>query len=208
MMEEKVFRDPTKFCQVTSHNSAEYSPLLKDNMKNKKTKHEERVVVKDLLFSIRHTPRAYAIAANQRGWEDSPIFVCRQDPTKLSKLPPTHELATVLNDLSTITALREDIHVFKDPRIEIVQGSKKYISRESCLSHEGLEYTTERYDRIKLYAKMLDMQAYRANKNNLLWREIVFELEGLGAQIIQHEVDHLYGTGIWDFSLNYVHASS
>lgn len=201
-----MFRDPSRFCQIDSPDATEYTPLTRDNSVSKVSKQEERLVVKDLMTSLRNTRHAYAIAANQRGWTNCPIFICKQDPTKLSKLPPTHELASVLGSLATVAALREDVHVFKNPKIELLKDSTKYHSRESCLSKDGLEYSTERYTKIILHTKMLDLRAYRANKSQLTWIEVAFELEGLGAQIIQHEVDHLYGCGIWDFALNYTQA--
>lgn len=196
-----AFRSPSGFCQIYSEDKEEHSVLSTDTTRKKvkKPKHTEKEVVKDLLFMIRSTRDAYAIAANQRGF-DFPIFVCKYDLNKLSILPFTHQLVSVsVDDLAL--SFKEDISVFKEATIEIPEGSPApYRSRERCLSAEGLEYETERYPSIVLHARMLDMEAYRRNRNNLIWREVALPLAGLAAQIVQHEVDHTRGLGIWNFN--------
>ena len=167
-------------------------------IKNKGNRHTEKEVVKDLLFSLSNTRDAYAIAANQRGF-DFPIFVVKFDLDKASMLPFAHDMISVDTDTLSI-ALKVSPSVFKDPSIELVEGTREYASRESCLSSEGMEYTTKRYYQIRLHAKMLDIEAFRRNKNNLAWKSVILPLSGLASQIVQHEVDHLHGMGPWSFN--------
>lgn len=69
--------------------------------------------------------------------------------------------------------------IFINPVI-IKYGGKKYIAHESCLSHIG-EKETKRYTKIKV--SYFDRTMKKKIKT----------FEGLTAQIIQHEMDHLEG---------------
>ncbi len=73
----------------------------------------------------------------------------------------------------------EKPHALVNPRIVKAEGSQ--IGTEGCLSIPGLYGDVERFDTIEVEA--LDRKG----------REFVFELEGLPARIVQHEIDHLDG---------------
>lgn len=74
--------------------------------------------------------------------------------------------------------------VFINPVISRRRGHK--ISEEGCLSLPGELIKVSR-------ATVLDLVAY-----NLEGREISFELDGLMARVVQHEMDHLNGVLIID----------
>ncbi len=68
---------------------------------------------------------------------------------------------------------------------KIIKSNDAYQTKESCLSLKG-ERETKRYKSIKLEFEILD------EKSNQLKKRIK-NFDGLTAQIIQHEVDHLNG---------------
>ena len=84
-----------------------------------------------------------------------------------------------------------DLSVGKDPEARVVLANPEIISRrgkasleEGCLSFPGLFTTIERPTALRV----------RAQNEDGRWRE--FEAEGLLAQTVCHEVDHLNGTNI------------
>lgn len=68
---------------------------------------------------------------------------------------------------------------------KIIKSNDSYTTSESCLSLTG-ERETKRYKSIKLEYQVFD------EKSNQLKKRIK-NFDGLTAQIIQHEVDHLNG---------------
>lgn len=66
-----------------------------------------------------------------------------------------------------------------NPRIIKAEGEQ--IGQEGCLSIPGLYGDVKRYDYIEVEA--FDRKG----------RELVYELEGLPARVVQHEIDHLDG---------------
>lgn len=63
----------------------------------------------------------------------------------------------------------------------IVKAEGEQIGQEGCLSIPGLYGDVKRYEYIEVDA--LDRRG----------REVTFELEGLPARVVQHEIDHLEG---------------
>jgi len=187
-----MYKDPTKIAQVYSKYPKEYQPLHINHYEVKAVG-DERVVVKDLLNSFRHLPGAIGIAAPQRGHIGHTIFVTAFGPDTMSDYPVMELLPP--NSLPKY----RDVHVFKDVNLEIPGDVNTVASAESCLSFEGHERVVTRYYFALMTAKMLDMKAYRRNKNNLVWREVVIPLKGLGSQVVQHEMDHCLGRGIWSY---------
>jgi peptide deformylase len=72
-----------------------------------------------------------------------------------------------------------------NPRI-VEQDSCVEVDDEGCLSIQGVLVPVERSIAIKIEAKDPD------------GRELTLELEGLGARVLQHEIDHLDGVLIVD----------
>lgn len=66
-----------------------------------------------------------------------------------------------------------------NPRIIKAEGEQ--IGEEGCLSIPGLYGDVKRYDYVEVEA--MDRKG----------RELVFEMEGLPARVVQHEIDHLEG---------------
>jgi len=66
-----------------------------------------------------------------------------------------------------------------NPRIVKAEGEQ--LGEEGCLSIPGLYGDVKRYDYVEVEA--LDRKG----------RELVYELEGLPARVVQHEIDHLEG---------------
>ena len=85
----------------------------------------------------------------------------------------------VLQRIIVVHPPDEKPHVLINPRITSADGSQT--GTEGCLSIPGLYGDVERFDTIEVEA--LDRKG----------REFVFELEGLPARIVQHEIDHLDG---------------
>jgi peptide deformylase len=66
-----------------------------------------------------------------------------------------------------------------NPRITKAEGEQ--IGQEGCLSIPGLYGDVKRFDYVEVEA--MDRKG----------REMVFELEGMPARVVQHEIDHLDG---------------
>ncbi len=69
---------------------------------------------------------------------------------------------------------------------EIIETEGEYPREEGCLSIPGIYVTVQRYDLVKVRGTTLS--GYH----------IVLEIGGFGAQVIQHECDHLDGVLIID----------
>jgi peptide deformylase len=70
---------------------------------------------------------------------------------------------------------------------EIVERSEETVpDDEGCLSMQGVLVPVERNLRVTIEARDLDGE------------EVRLELEGMGARVVQHELDHLDGTLIID----------
>ncbi len=66
-----------------------------------------------------------------------------------------------------------------NPRL--IRGEGEQIGQEGCLSIPGLYGDVKRFDYVEVEA--MDRKG----------RELVFELEGMPARVVQHEIDHLNG---------------
>lgn len=64
---------------------------------------------------------------------------------------------------------------------KIIKAEGEQTGQEGCLSIPGLYGDVKRYDYIEVEA--IDRRG----------REVVFELEGMPARVVQHEIDHLDG---------------
>jgi peptide deformylase len=84
----------------------------------------------------------------------------------------------VLERIIVIAPDRKPVVMF-NPRITHLEG--KQVGEEGCLSIPGLYGDVERALLVEVTA--LDKKG----------RETVFELEGLAARVVQHEIDHLDG---------------
>ncbi len=84
-----------------------------------------------------------------------------------------------------IARLGEKLYVFANPVITPL-SKKTYKDEEGCLSVPGVWVEVERYEHIKLSAQ------------DETGKEVLFELEGYPARVVQHEVDHLNGVLIVD----------
>jgi peptide deformylase len=63
----------------------------------------------------------------------------------------------------------------------LIRGEGEQIGQEGCLSIPGLYGDVKRFDYVEVEA--LDRRG----------REMVFEMEGMAARVVQHEIDHLNG---------------
>ncbi len=70
---------------------------------------------------------------------------------------------------------------------KILQRRGKVVMEEGCLSFPGIHFNVKRAKWIKVSAK------------NLNGVEVILEMEGLPARILQHEIDHLNGKLFIDY---------
>lgn len=191
-MARNKYSDPRYFLQAhdRGHNPL-HTNVLRANTQKKATEDEVKVVA-DLLYSITHTTHAFAIAANQRGW-NSPIFIARWDLEQLRGLPMSDQLSIIhQSELKD----RRNITLYRNPHY-VPLSDEVYVS-ESCLSYEGEQCLVKRHMHIEATVEVLDMVARRGNRSRNHWTKKTFILEGLAAQIFQHEYDHLIGLGVWN----------
>jgi peptide deformylase len=93
-----------------------------------------------------------------------------------------NQIGTALQVFVLNTTPHEDkpsIAVFINPEIISQDGSAT--EEEGCLSFPELYFKLTRYDNVRLHAK------------NLRNEDIVYEMSGIMARAVQHEVDHLNG---------------
>ena len=192
-MGRNKYSDPRYFVQAgdKGHNPLHIN-LIRAN-KPKKTSEDEVKVVADLIYSLTHTDHAFAVAANQRGWE-APIFVTRWALDTINLLPMSDAL-----DEGHHILLRSNISptLYRNPSYKPVSNDMTYVE-ESCLSFEGDSGLMKRYNKIEVTAEVLDMVARRGNRKRNQWHKVTLVLEGLASQIFQHEYDHLLGVGVWN----------
>lgn len=191
-MSKSNFKDPRAFVQRGSTDNV----LSFDCFRNTDSSKDVEIV-KDLLNSLRHTPEAFAIAANQRGYK-RPIFVSRF-PLDMINAFPLAEKLTKTHFKSLQKLVQPTVYLFPTFSTE-EHNSLSVRSLESCLSlcYGEMYVEVERFLSIDIHTKVLNMRAYSSNKRRLEWHTLGTALSGLGAQIYQHEADHLLGYGIWE----------
>lgn len=156
---------------------------------------DDKEVVKQLVSAMRVTPHALAIAANQIGIK-APFIILRNPIATLELFG----LITLKTDLDPrLMHIEPRPVVIKDPVLWFYSDKGSIACRECCLSGDSIgEVTTLRKQEVGIIGKFLDMKAYSKNRGNLIWnRKTVDYLSGLGAQVLQHEMEHLHGSGIW-----------
>jgi peptide deformylase len=79
----------------------------------------------------------------------------------------------------------EDVDVVVNPRIEL-RGEETAVGEEGCLSIQGILIPVERPAAVTLAGQTADGEEYRR------------DLEGAGARVAQHELDHLEGVLMLD----------
>lgn len=196
-MSKSNFIDPRAFVQRSS-----FKTSLSVDTYSYVDKSKDVEIVKDLMSSIRQTPEALAIAANQRGYL-RPIFVSKFPLDLLNEFPFAEKL-TKEHFKSLQKLIQPTIYLF--PAYVGAEASASVRSLESCLSLNYGEtlVEVERPHTIDTVSRVLDMNAYSRNKRRLMFHTVEQRLSGLAAQIYQHEVDHLQGYGIWDIgNFNY-----
>lgn len=191
-MARNKYSDPSYFLQAydKGHNPL-HTNILRESTQKKKTDDEVKVVA-DLLYSLTHTTHAFAIAANQRGWT-SPIFITRWALEDINGLPVADELTEKHQE---ILRNKKNITLYRNP--SYIPLTKEEYTMESCLSLEGDEHLVGRFSVIQVTVEVLDMVARRGNRSRNHWIKRTFTLEGLPAQIFQHEYDHFLGLGLWN----------
>jgi peptide deformylase len=91
----------------------------------------------------------------------------------------------ILRRLFVFELGEDGAHAVVNPRI-VERGDETASEPEGCLSLQGVRVPVERATRLTLEGK-------DPNGENVRW-----ELEGLGARVVQHELDHLDGVLIID----------
>ncbi len=79
----------------------------------------------------------------------------------------------------------EELHAFVNPLVT-VRGGERVVDDEGCLSLRGVQVPVERAAAVTVEAR------------DVRGAEVVHELEGLDARVVQHELDHLDGVLILD----------
>lgn len=190
-------RNPTAFLQAQENAKELTLNLLRyaSNHPSKTNPTPEHKVVSDLFFSLINKRDSFAIAANQRGWK-APLFVSRWPLQLLNELPMAAYLTPDQNKilLDSVSPV-----AYKNPRYWVDSNVQTHCSPESCLSwHYGQEpELMKRFLKIHVEVLVLNVEAFRNNRKRCEWNKATFTLEGLAAQIFQHEYDHLSGGGIW-----------
>lgn len=192
------YTDPLRIAQIQH-----YDMELVTISDGKKIHNKDEVkVIKDLLYYLTHSPIAMAVSANQRGYI-APIFATKWDIKKLSD----YSIAADLTSEDYKTLHKElDFHVYRNPMYFLTseESNNKVYTKESCLSYDDGHTSLDvwRFKNIRATVDVLDMKAYRANRGRAQWTTITTDLTQLGAQVFQHEFDHILGYGIWDFVLH------
>lgn len=189
----QALKDPRTYLQAQDNHRILFTNILRADQTSNHVG-----VVSDLLFCLLNRIDAFAVAANQRGW-NAPIFASRFDLSEISHLPVSHKLTD--EDHKSLRKLsQKGPAVYKNPKYFVDHNQEMYVATiECCLSWfdgQAVE-RMKRFSRIYVEVEMLDMVARKANRSRLQWKKVEFELTGLGAQIFQHEYDHLSGLGIY-----------
>lgn len=157
---------------------------------------KDNEVIKDLLWSLQNIHHAIAIAAPQRGW-DSNIFVSRFDLFDANRYH-MFGCGVALQNVPMPSPA-----IYKVFSWEPVRDEGKVEVKESCLSYEHSKRVVElkRFKAIKAHFKHMSEERFRRDRNRFKGVETSTYLANLGAQIFQHEIQHLEGSGIWNFEL-------
>ena len=140
------------------------------------------------LEALISTPGALAVAGNQVGSRHR-FFVAKYDLLKLSNATYRSlgmRTKTHPDDFGTFVYLNPFFEVVDYDQVESVEG---------CLSYEG-EVSVPRYKNIIFQGTEIrlisddyaDLKVFKK------------KLKNLSSQIVQHEVDHLEGKGIWHYA--------
>lgn len=132
-----------------------------------------RPIIKDVLFLSRKSEPA--------GNEDIKTALDLADTLRANSARCVGMAANMIGVLKRIIAVQTDsgILIMLNPVIT-AHSKESYEASEGCLSLSG-ERTAKRYERITVEYKDLSMKKQRG------------VYEGFTAQIIQHEIDHLFG---------------
>lgn len=132
-----------------------------------------RPVIKDVLFLSRESEPA--------GKEDIKTALDLADTLRANSSRCVGMAANMIGVLKRIIAVQTDsgILIMLNPVIT-AHSKESYEASEGCLSLSG-ERTAKRYERITVEYKDLSMKKQRGM------------YDGFTAQIIQHEIDHLFG---------------
>lgn len=132
-----------------------------------------RPIIKDVLFLSRKSEPA--------GKEDIKTALDLADTLRANSSRCVGMAANMIGVLKRIIAVQTDsgILIMLNPVIT-AHSKESYEASEGCLSLSG-ERTAKRYERITVEYKDLSMKKQRG------------VYEGFTAQIIQHEIDHLFG---------------
>lgn len=132
-----------------------------------------RPIIKDVLFLSRKSEPA--------GKEDIKTALDLADTLRANSSRCVGMAANMIGVLKRIIAVQTDsgILIMLNPVIT-AHSKESYEASEGCLSLSG-ERTAKRYERITVEYKDLSMKKQRGM------------YDGFTAQIIQHEIDHLFG---------------
>jgi peptide deformylase len=92
----------------------------------------------------------------------------------------------VLRRLFVFRPEEEGVRAVVNPRLVVEQGAESETQEEGCLSLQGVRVPVSRATRVSLEGQ------------DLGGGEVSWQLEGLGARVVQHEHDHLDGVLIID----------
>ena len=158
---------------------------------------EGRLVLRSIvcmLAEINNDDTILAIAANQMGI-NLPLFVTRI-PLLLNCTAPTTD------------KWPKDMGLYQDAEAYLLPtyigiGPRDLTAPESCLSyHKAKKVVKEvkRFSTILFTGYQVDYDSAMRSKDELSTLHttpVHYTLTGLAAQVAQHEVDHLFGKGIW-----------
>ena len=131
-------------------------------------------------------PTAIAVAANQVGSHHS-FFVAKYDLLKLSN--------ATYKSLGGHATKKPDYfgsYIYLNPTFEVVKGKGLVEYKEGCLSHDR-EVVVQRHKEIIFEG--LELRLLSDTEAELV--PFKKKLKNISAQIVQHEVNHLLGNGIW-----------
>ena len=131
-----------------------------------------REIVKDVLFLGRKSTEATK--------KDAPVIQDLKDTLAFHRGRCLGMAANMIGENKRIIIIAADIMDLVMVNPTIIEKEGKYETEEGCLSLTGQRKTT-RYQKI----------CVKYQNEHFQWKEA--EFEGLYAQIIQHEMDHLEG---------------
>lgn len=176
---------------ILSHSSAKIS--------RKRLEKEGELILRSILcmlVEIQKDPTIVAIAANQMGI-NLPLFVSRHPLLMFDQL-----LRTGQKPLGRFTCM-EGAEVFLLPSYVAVAGQETSLNPESCLSYCSAKEEVpqvRRYNEILFTGTRIDyVEAISRGKLDFKTdlEKVQLHLTRFGAQVAQHETDHIFGKGIW-----------